>query len=253
MLLCSDNENLAESAKSYAALFFDVLGFQTYARQEKSLGDDIEQCLRNGDVDFLFSFLCPVILKRDILEAVRLAPINFHPAPPAYPGVGSASYAIYNGDPCFGVTAHVMEARPDSGMIIGTESFPIFSEDTCESLFGRAMNYALYQFYGVLEEIARTGELRDTGQEWERKAITRREFEQWMTLSPDAPPDEIRRKVKALRHSRSPGPFIEINGETVDLIRTLESKDATSQLENLPQFLRELTGNRGAKVKECIH
>ena len=208
VLLSTDDEYLAEAAEIFAGTLFDIRQSSRYGRQETLLSHEVREVMRNGEVDFLFSFLCPVIIKESELTAVRVAPINFHPAPPRYPGVGSASYAIYHEDTTFGVTAHVMDSMVDSGKIIKTLEFPISESDTCETLSGRAKSYTLFLFFEVLAELAGTGKVTDCGKRWGGKAITRKDFERWMTVSPDDPTEEIERKIKALRHSRYSEPYV---------------------------------------------
>jgi methionyl-tRNA formyltransferase len=222
-LICSDNPYLSAKAKEYAQRLFDIRCFGTYERQCRRLGDEVEQVILSGEIDFLFSFLCPVMVKKSLLKSVAVASINFHPAPVKYPGVGSASYAIYNEDTRFGVTAHVMEEKADSGTIIASMNFDILATDTCESLFNRAMHYSLSQFYEVLFELSETGKVYGNGEQWGRKALTRSEFERWMMVSLDDELDEVWRKIKALEHSRAPGPFVEVRGQRIDLHEAIQS------------------------------
>jgi hypothetical protein len=88
----------------------------------------------------------------------------------------------------------------------------VLANDTCESLFARALDHSLIQFYDVLYAIAMEGSIEPAGETWARPAISRAEFERWMTLTPDDSPDELRRKVRALRHSKFPGPFFAVDG-----------------------------------------
>jgi methionyl-tRNA formyltransferase len=147
-----------------------------------------------------------------ILQSIKRSAINFHPAPPDWPGIGSASYALYEGDETFGVTAHVMTAKVDSGPIVRSLRFPIVPEDDCESLWNRALNFSLFLFYDVLAHVARVGDAQPTGEAWRRSAIRRADFEKWMRIVPSDSPEEVRRKVRALSHSRLPGPYVEVAG-----------------------------------------
>lgn len=236
-LLCSDHPYLSSSAKDYAQHLFEVRCFGTYERQCKSLDLEVERIVLSGEIDFLFSFLCPVMVKKPLLDAVRVAAINFHPAPAKYPGVGSASYALYNGDSQFGVTAHVMKAKADSGTIIASMDFPIMATESCESLFERAKHYSLSQFYDVLLELAETGKTRGNGEQWHCRAYTRAEFERWMMVSVDDEPEDVWRKVKALKHRSAPGPFVEVGGQKIDLNEAIQSDESP---EGLKRLLKEL-------------
>ena len=65
--------------------------------------------------------------------------INFHPAPPKYPGTGCASYAIYNGERRYGATAHIMNDKYDDGAILRVKYFKISNYDYCDDLFNKAV------------------------------------------------------------------------------------------------------------------
>ena len=217
VLLSTDNAHLADSAETFAKTLFDVLHVSRYPRCSRQLVPEAQHAFQNMPVDFLFSFLCPVLIKESMLRATRIASINFHPAPPKYPGVCCASYAIYNGDSKYGATAHIMDSQPDSGIILQTREFPILENDTCETIYDRAIHDSLKLFYDLLDPLASTGQAEPNGQKWTCKAYTRKQFERWMTLSPDDPPEKIKRIIRAVRHSRFPGPFMEIDGKKVEL------------------------------------
>ena len=125
------------------------------------------------------------------------------------------------------IVKEVQELAANTSVVIGdikalsSESnavarrFPIDVRDTCETLFERAIKATLPLFIDVCDEFSRAGRLSPSGDRWERQAVTRAEFERWMTLSPADPADEVARKVRALAHSRFPGPFFEIDGVCV--------------------------------------
>ncbi len=228
LLTCAD-PFLADAAEQYTQSLFDVVHVSRYDRQSKTLLSEVHDLFQNESIDFLISFLCPVIIPESLLNATVIAPINFHPAPPEYPGVGSASYALYDQQKNFGCTAHIMEKVPDSGDILQTKYFPIFPQDTCETLFDRATLYTLLLYYEVLTGLAVNGTFQANGESWTRKAITRKQFKKWMTLSFDESQEEIQRKISALRHSRYPGPFIEVNGWRFELPAGSQPLDEVSE------------------------
>lgn len=155
------------------------------------------------------SFLSPVIVPPRLLTGDT---VNFHPAPPDYPGRGSASIAIYEGASHYGATAHRMAPRVDTGDILLSRRFPIGPEDGCEHLFARAEAACLELLDGALAHFARHGRFPPpNGESWTRPAMTRRQFEEWLVLDPDDPAD-MERKIRAARHSRFPGPYLIVNG-----------------------------------------
>lgn len=215
VLLLTDRADLADAAEAYARARFDVRYSSRHARQERAFPTAAADVIEDGDIDLLLNYLAPMIVPGRILGRLRRDAINVHPAPPAWPGVGSASYALYRGDTTFGVTAHRMTAQIDAGDIVKVTRFSVRPDDTCASLFERALEATLPLFCSVCDEFARTGHVAASGDRWERPAVTRAEFERWMTLSPSDPPDEIARKVRALAHPHLPGPFFDVNGVRV--------------------------------------
>lgn len=217
VLLTCDNGYLSNAAETYANNLFDLCHVSRHKRSDKTIPQSLYDTLNNQEVDYLFNFLAPIIIPKGILEKVTKSSINFHPAPPEWPGVGSASFALYENEKTFGACAHLMHKKVDSGPIIRTTRFPILTEDTCETLFSRALNFSLFLFYEVLYEIYCTGTISLSGEKWKGKTTTRAQFEKWMTLTPESPVNEIHRKVRALRHSLFPGPYIEIDGLKFEL------------------------------------
>lgn len=212
ILLMGDHEHLSASAEVFARKLFEVKHLSRYPRDAKYLAAEVTDLTRTGEIDFLFNYLSPVIVPERILQSIRRAAINFHPAPPEWPGIGSASYALYEGNETFGVTAHLMTGKVDCGPIVRSMRFGIVAEDDCESLWARALNFSLFLLYDVLGHVARTGEAQPSGESWKRSAIRRADFEKWMRVVPSDSPEDIRRKVRALRHSSLPGPYVEVAG-----------------------------------------
>lgn len=201
-----------DAALAFAARLFRLRGVVRFDEGARSAPD--VRALADGDVDYLFSFLNPIVLPQSVLGAARVAAVNFHPAPPRWPGVGCVSYALYHGDADFGVTAHVMTNTVDAGPIIRVLQFPIIEGEDNLSLSRRAVDYALVLYYEVLTVIASTGELPSSTQRWDGPARTWNEFRRWMTLSAHDSVEEIRRKVRAVAHPDWPGPMLEVGGFT---------------------------------------
>lgn len=227
ILLTSDNEYLSNEAEKFVRSLFHVILVKRFSRNEKVLPDEIYPLVSAKKVDYLFNFLSPIILSQKFLKRIKLASINFHPAPPKWPGVGSASFALFEKDEKFGVTVHHMMERVDSGEIIRVDYFSILKQDTCDSLIERAFFYSLLSFYEVLHEIASTGNITKSKKKWTRKAITREEFDRFMTLSLDDPPEFIRRKIRAIRSKKFSGPFIQFGGFRFELPPNSHNKKHT--------------------------
>lgn len=109
VLLTTSSEHIASPAEQFARHCFDVRLVSKHSWENARINDDILAALDSRDVEYLFSFLCPVIIPDYMLQMVRTACINIHPAPPEYPGVGSSSRALYDQQSQYGVTAHLMD------------------------------------------------------------------------------------------------------------------------------------------------
>ena len=217
ILFTSDNQHLSEAAEIYTRNLFNVQFVGRYDRRVKHFPKSLISQLTKMKVDYLFNFLSPVIVPRLLLETIKVASINFHPAPPKWPGIGSPSFALYENDKTFGVTAHHMTQKIDAGPIIQVLHFPILLSDTCDSLFARALNYSLILFYEVLKNIDKTGRISTSSELWQKKALTRKQFERFMTLSVYDSSGEIKRKIKAVRSHHFPGPFLSFSGYTFQI------------------------------------
>jgi methionyl-tRNA formyltransferase len=71
----------------------------------------------------LISFCTSVIVPGAALAALPGPGYNFHPGPPNRPGRYPSIFAIYDGDPKFGITIHEMAPKVDSGAIVAIDHF----------------------------------------------------------------------------------------------------------------------------------
>ena len=174
---------------------------------------------RSADLkpDYVFSFISNHILRGPLLDIPN---VNFHPAPPEWPGKGSASFALFNSDTSFGSTAHIMYREVDSGPILKVYRFPILPGETCDSVFLHAEQGCLQLYYDILTHIALHRALPEPcGETWKRKAIPLKQFEEWLVADP-ADPESFKRKIESSRHSEKPGPFVNLHGYRFALVNT---------------------------------
>ena len=125
VLLLDKNDFLANAAEDYARSLYNVVYVARSERSDKYLPNELLEIVSNGDVSYLFNFLSPLKIPIDVLDKISIYSINFHPASPKYPGVGCASFPIFNKDKDYGVSAHIIEGEYDSGPIVDTLYFPI--------------------------------------------------------------------------------------------------------------------------------
>lgn len=217
ILLSTDDAGPAARVEEHLRGRFDVRHVSRHPRSEKVVPPSVGDLARSGGIDFLFNFLSPMIVPAETLRAFRCDAINVHPAPPEWPGVGGASFAIYHNDATFGVTVHRMSPEIDAGEIVRVDRFPVRSDDSCDTLWDRALAASVVPFLETCDVLARDGWIAGSGERWARRATTRREFERWMHVSPTDSAEEVARKVRAVRHRRFPGPFVELAGFRFEL------------------------------------
>jgi methionyl-tRNA formyltransferase len=202
VLLLRDGHYLNPSAALICRASLQVL-----AAVESRDVDEAELAALKPNV--VLSFLNEYILRGPLLG---IQGINFHPAPPNYPGRGGASLALFDGENSYGATAHMIEAAVDSGAIIAVRRFAIEADDRCDAVYARAEIAALELFIEIVDRYGKSGEIgRDAEATWGRKPTTKREFQDWLVADP-ADPATFIRKVRAARHPRFPGPFVDIHG-----------------------------------------
>lgn len=167
--------------------------------------------LREWRGDYIVSYLGRWILPREVLSNASKGAINFHPASPDYPGLGSVNFALYEEAKTFGATCHIMEPKVDSGRIIAVKRFPVFPSDTVESLLSRTYTHQLALFYEVLSLLALGRDLPGTTEQWTREPFTRSDFNRLFIVTRDMPDNEIARRIRALEY-KNWGPYLELCG-----------------------------------------
>ena len=160
----------------------------------------------------IISFLSPWIIPGLILNQAKLS-INFHPAPPKYPGTGCYNFAIYNREQEFGVTCHHMLAAVDSGPIIKVVKFPLFETDTVYTLKNRTQDYLLQLFYDIFDSVLQQMALPNSDEKWLRKPYTRKDLLQLCQITKEMSETEVTLRIKATFFpDGKDGPYIDLYG-----------------------------------------
>ncbi len=160
--------------------------------------------------DVVISFLNDYILRGPLL---LLPGVNFHPAPPEYPGRGGASRALFDGAKTYGATAHIIQHEVDTGPIIEVERFERHLSDDCHTLYANAEYTCIRLLERFVWRFAPCGKIDivSRGQQWSGCCMTGRQFQNWLLLDP-TDRDAFVRKIDAARHPTKPGPFVDIHG-----------------------------------------
>ena len=180
---------------------------------EGTVGDDFPEEANNSSPDILISYISPWIIPKKVLNNTKLYNINFHPGGPDYPGIGCFNFAIYNNEPTYAVTSHVMEEKVDIGKIISVKRFELLESDTVYSLSIKSYENMLSLFNEVMDYIIKNKRLPICEQRWERKPYTRKELEELCVVTPDMTRKEIEKRIKSTTYPGMPGAYIELFGK----------------------------------------
>ncbi len=174
-------------------------------------GDPLPGEAQDWTGDYIISYLSRWVIPADLLQRAGIAAINFHPASPEYPGIGCTNFALYEGATHYGVTCHHMAARVDSGAIIAVRRFPVYAEDTVASLLERTYANQIALFFEIADLMADGKPLPRSAETWSRAPFTRKQFEELFKITPDMPPGEIARRIRAVSYG-SFQPYLELAG-----------------------------------------
>lgn len=174
-------------------------------------GDPWPERLNEWAGDYIISYLSRWIVPPSLLRAAKRAAINFHPAPPEYPGIGCVNFALYDGAKRYGVTCHHMAPQVDTGAIIAVRRFAVLPSDDVATLLQRTYDHQLVLFYEIVERLLAGSQLPRCDEQWARRPYTRKEFESLRQITPDMSHDEIARRVRATRFGEWV-PWVEIAG-----------------------------------------
>lgn len=211
-----DNDELHEFAVNEIGRYFNIVGILRSNRNSKSISSRINEM---EEVDYIFNFLSPKILPKQVMGSAKICSINFHPGSYEYPGVGSASFSIFDGKKTYGVSAHLMEETIDSGSIICERFFDIPDNSSCDSLFSLALSECKPLLQDTLE-LLQLNSYPDKTRSWSRPAVTRAEFEDWLTLLDVDSTKEIEQKIVAAAHPVFPGPYIKVGSHIFTYLKT---------------------------------
>jgi methionyl-tRNA formyltransferase len=109
---------------------------------------------RANSVDYLFSIVNGIILKKEDIQVARHGAINYHDSLlPKYAGINATTWSIINGETSHGITWHMINEGIDTGDIVYQSQFPIENNDTVLSLNLRCFEEAINGFMTIIQQI----------------------------------------------------------------------------------------------------
>ena len=186
-----------------------------------------------ADVDLVLSFLFWRRIRAPLIELGRLGCLNFHPAPlPDMRGVGGYNVAVLEGFEQWGVSAHFVDERFDTGDLVRVERFAIDREsETALSLYLRSQERLLEVFRWTIDR-ALAGEPLPREPQGEGRYVDRDEVEAMRRARPDDPAELTERRIRAFWYPPYDGATIELAGRTLTLVdRRLLAETAAAYRE----------------------
>jgi methionyl-tRNA formyltransferase len=169
-----------------------------------------------GELDLVLSFLFWERIREPLISGPRIGCLNFHPAPlPDMRGLGGYNVAIAEGMPEWGVSAHFVDERFDTGDLVAVERFAIDPDrETAFSLDLKSQERLFGLFTGVIDRALAGEELPRTPQ-GEGRYVSREEFEELRRIRPG---DDVERKVRAFWYPPHPGATVEVDGRELTVV-----------------------------------
>ncbi|MFL2660924.1 MAG: formyltransferase family protein [Alphaproteobacteria bacterium] len=167
--------------------------------------------ISDSDLDYILCHRSYFILPDTLLKLPRHYSINFHPAPPSYPGSGGLNFALYNNDEKFGITIHLMNRRVDDGDIILTKNLKIEPKDNLDSLLKKTHELLLKSFIEFTNTLKADGHkyvkemaTKNKDVTWSKKKTKISEVDNFQEINRNISKTELQKRVRAFHTSSHP-------------------------------------------------
>jgi methionyl-tRNA formyltransferase len=189
--------------------------------------DALAEIVQSVAPDVAVSWAFPWRIPDPALAAPSLGAINFHPSLlPRHRGPNPLAWTVRAGDADFGLTWHRMVADFDSGPILAQRSTPVLIEDTDTEVGPRVGSLGLRMLSRVFERLA-AGDLGEP-QPVEGVTDAPRFGDDYATIDWSMPARAVHDQVRAWTFTAGtnsvPGPFGEVGGRRVRVLRTTLSR-----------------------------
>jgi methionyl-tRNA formyltransferase len=205
-------------ATKKALMHLQSLGCQITYIESKFRDEELPKDIENWHGDFIFCFRSLFILPKSLIDRAKIGAINFHPGPVEYPGSGCLNFALYDNVNEYGVTAHIMSEKVDSGPILECRRFPVFPIDSVDTLLTKTHNELISLFLDLVSDLIDGG--RDfltrklessKAERWRIKATKMEDLEKLKKVPIDVSRKELERIIRATYTEKYP-PYIELFG-----------------------------------------
>ncbi|MDA9966889.1 formyltransferase family protein [Candidatus Pelagibacter sp.] len=163
------------------------------------------------DYDYILSYLSKKILKKKILKSTKQYNINFHPGSSKYPGIGCFNFALYNNEKSYGVTAHLMGEKVDTGKIIVERKFKI-KKNLDVKMISEKSYMEMFKLYKEILYMIKKDKVKFSAIKWKRKPYQRSDLDKLSKINFDDSKSTILKKIRCTYFEEKPKPYILIKG-----------------------------------------
>ena len=167
----------------------------------------------------LIAFCSSTIVPKAILDGLDGPAYNFHPGPPEIPGLYPSVWAVYHGQERFGVTAHVMYPKVDTGPIVAIERYDIPEGATRLDIDIMARK-AIYHLFGTLAFALVSSDVPLMHQDiqWSGRWFTRKDFNELCQITSDISREEFDLRMRALGEGPEHALTVHLHGRAFSLV-----------------------------------
>lgn len=158
---------------------------------------------RNGFYDFIFCFRSKYILSYSDIKKSKFPPINFHPGPPEYRGYGCVNFALYKNSKNYGITAHLINEKIDSGKIINVKRFKIKKKDNVSSLLKKTHSELFFMAKKTIFDLLKRPNTISTllkkskKEKWSKVIKSKKDLDKLYEIAVNSSQNEIKRKIRS--------------------------------------------------------
>jgi methionyl-tRNA formyltransferase len=162
----------------------------------------------------LIAFCTSTVVPGDMLATFEAGGYNFHPGPPTYPGRHPASFAIYEGARRFGVSAHEMRPRVDTGAIVGVEWFDMPDTPRLSQVEQLSFEAAIRLFMRLGPHLATSlAPLPHSDERWSGWKSRQSDFDSMCALPLEIGAEEFDRRVRAFADGLQGTLYLTLHGQ----------------------------------------
>ncbi|MEO0392543.1 MAG: formyltransferase family protein [Pseudomonadota bacterium] len=163
----------------------------TLARAEQALANRLAETR-------IIAFLTDIIVPGSVLSKLGPTPYNIHPGPPEYPGSYPESFAIWDQATTYGITAHEMAARVDTGRIVAVSRFALPDQPDLSNVGDLIFAQAVEMFATIGAHCANSNApLPTSGDQWHDRRYTKADFQTLCRSGHGLAPTDLARLKRA--------------------------------------------------------